>query len=278
MKLRLQLNFFVKEFLMYAVTMAAGASIAYRYSHILPAAVKIEPIDFSWPNVLVLFSAFIFFSFILARFKKIARFSFQFFLVLVTFTGARLFFGAFVNPPMDLALALAAVCLIFLFHDVLTHDIGVILGIAGVSALLGLSITPTTAVFIMAVLGVYDIIAVYKTKHMVNLARGMIESGAVFGFLVPVHWGGFLNLREHAVPGEQFMILGSGDIGLPVVLVSSIVPYSIHAALVVAAFSTAGLFLTHLIFVNQNRRQPMAALPPIATLSIIGYVVSLFLI
>jgi presenilin-like A22 family membrane protease len=71
------------------------------------------------------------------------------------------------------------------------------------------------------------------------------------------------------------MILGSGDIGLPVLLVSSVAQYSVYDAIIAAIFSLAGLFLTHLIFVNQRERKPMAALPPIATMSIIGYFVSL---
>ena len=73
------------------------------------------------------------------------------------------------------------------------------------------------------------------------------------------------------------MILGSGDIGLPVVLASSVAGYSLDDAIIVAIFSLAGLFLTHLIFVNQRERKPMAALPPIATMSIIGYLVSLLM-
>ena len=70
------------------------------------------------------------------------------------------------------------------------------------------------------------------------------------------------------------MILGSGDIGLPVVLASSVARYSLNAAIIVAVFSLAGLFFTHLIFVNQRERKPMAALPPIATMSIVGYLVA----
>jgi len=46
-------------------------------------------------------------------------------------------------------------------------------------------------------------------------------------------------------------------------------------AVITSLFSLIGLFITHLIFVNQKSRRPMAALPPIATLTIIGYLVSL---
>ena len=127
-----------------------------------------------------------------------------------------------------------------------------------------------------AALSVYDIIAVYLTKHMVALARSMIEGGAVFGFLVPFEFKGFLYGKERAKTGigENFLILGSGDIGLPLVFVASLAKVSLASAIITAAFSILGLFLTHLLFFNQIKRRAMAALPPIATVTIIGYLIS----
>ena len=73
------------------------------------------------------------------------------------------------------------------------------------------------------------------------------------------------------------MILGSGDIGLPLMFAASLVSTSLWAAVVVALFSVIGLFVTHVLFLNQQQRRPMAALPPIATMAIIGYLVALML-
>ena len=70
------------------------------------------------------------------------------------------------------------------------------------------------------------------------------------------------------------MILGSGDVGLPLVLVSSVALISIKQGIIISLFALGGLFLTHLMFVNQKARKPMAALPPIATLTVIGYLIS----
>jgi presenilin-like A22 family membrane protease len=73
------------------------------------------------------------------------------------------------------------------------------------------------------------------------------------------------------------MILGSGDVGLPLILATSLVGLYVSEAVIVAAFSLVGLFLTHMIFINQEVRRPMAALPPIATMAIIGYVVAVLI-
>ena len=130
------------------------------------------------------------------------------------------------------------------------------------------------AVWVLAVLSVYDIIAVYFTKHMVKMAEGMIASKAIFGFIIPLQSSGFKEKISAVQPGENFMVLGSGDIVLPLILTVSVARVSFLQAIFVAVFSVFGLLATHLIFVNQKERRPMAALPPIAALSIIGYLVS----
>ena len=104
----------------------------------------------------------------------------------------------------------------------------------------------------------------------------LFRSGAPFGFIVPSEGASFFKPRHEAQAriGEQYMILGSGDVGLPLILACSLVGLYVSEAVIVGIFSLFGLFLTHLIFVNQEVRKPMAALPPIATAAIIGYLVS----
>lgn len=74
------------------------------------------------------------------------------------------------------------------------------------------------------------------------------------------------------------MILGSGDIIMPLILASSVAGlHGLAGGLTVILFSMAGLFLTFWLFVSQRTRRPMAALPPIAVMAIIGYLASLIL-
>ena len=112
---------------------------------------------------------------------------------------------------------------------------------------------------------------------MVKLAEAMIQSRAIFGFVIPSSFKSFGERMTQVLPGEQFMILGSGDVILPLLLSASLVRASIYQSVIVALFSVLGLFLMHLIFANQKIRRPMAALPPIAMMSIIGYLIVSFL-
>lgn len=275
MKLRLKL--FFKEGLLFAATLAVGIFTAYRYS-LMPDAVQLPEIRFTFWDALLLIAIILFFVFA-PKYKRVARFSFRFFLIFIVFAGTQIIAGAVVSAPWDLLAALLMTLVFIFFRSVLVHNIGVVLGIAGIASILGLAISPTTALVLLVLLSFYDIISVYVTKHMVAMARNMIESGAPFGFIIPSEGASFLKPRHEAQAriGEQFMILGSGDVGLPLILACSLVGLYVSEAVIVAAFSFIGLFLTHLIFINQEVRKPMAALPPIATMAIVGYLVALWI-
>ena len=160
------------------------------------------------------------------------------------------------------------------------HNLAMVIAIAGLVPLIGMGLSPKIAIIALVVMSFYDIIAVYKTKHMINIARSMILSGAPFGFVVPTSWVGFMANNNEVGPkmGDKYMLLGAGDIGLPMLLISSIATNSIWSGVIVGIFTLMGVFVTHLLFINQERREPMAALPPIATLTIVGYLIVTLLV
>lgn len=272
---RFGLSLFIKEVSLFCLTLAVGLYTAYRYSFysndvVYDGMVKFTPADLI---ILIILFAAIFF---VTRHKKIAGFSFRLFLLLIVFSGTQVVFGTFIPSFWDLVLAVIFTLIFAKGGSVLLHDLGIVFGIGGIAAVFGLSISVEFGLVLLVALSLYDIIAVYATKHMVTLARSMVESGAVFGFLIPFKFRGFFRGRQEAQAGigENFMILGSGDIGLPLIFAVSLVKVSPESAIITAAFSLLGLFLTHVLFLNQEERRAMAALPPIATLTIIGYLVS----
>lgn len=274
MKLRPKL--FFKEALLFAATLALGIFTAYRYSLVSIEAIQLPELRLSFWDFLILAVVVLFFVFA-PKYKKIANFSFKFFLILIVFAGSQIITGALLNPPFNLIVVFGIILVFIFFKNVLVHNIGVILGVAGISSILGLAISPKTAVLLLIAFSFYDILSVYVTGHMVSMARNMIESGAPFGFIVPSEGSSFLRSRSEANTkiGNQFMILGSGDVGLPLILACSLAGLYLSEAVIVGIFSLAGLFLTHLIFINQKIRKPMAALPPIATMAIVGYLIVL---
>ena len=273
-KINLRLDLFWKELVLFGLALSAGIFSASRQADQVDIK-TVESMSYSWENIIVFFIFLILISLLLPRFNKLSLVAFKFFLVLVVFSGSQAFFETFISSPLDLLLALGLTICFVVFHSVLIHNLGIIIGIAGISSLLGLVIKPELAIGLLVILSFYDILAVYWTGHMVTLARGMMESGAIFGFIIPFRWLDIFYHKYEAKKkiGERFMILGSGDVGLPLILISSVAVNSVAQATIIAMFASAGLFVTHLLFVNQSGRRPMAALPPIATFTIIGYLV-----
>lgn len=272
-----RLNLFWKELFLFAAALTVGVFSAYNYAPLVGTEI-VQSTSFSWSDIAVFLVFFIIFSFVLLRFKKLSTVLLKFFLILVVFSGSQIIVGSFTEFPWDLIPSLIIVSFfIFLKNiNILVYDLGILLGIAGVASMLGITVSPEIGIILLIALSFYDIVAVYWTKHMVYLARGMIESGSIFGFIIPLDVNDFFHSHSeaHQKIGEKFMILGSGDIGLPLIMASSLVVISLRQAVITSIFSLVGLFVTHLIFVNQKSRKPMAALPPIATFTIIGYLVS----
>jgi presenilin-like A22 family membrane protease len=268
----------LKEILLFGSALVVGLVTANFYLD-APAIGGVAPVQYSFDyQDAIYFALFvIIFYFVLTKLKWLASLTLSLFLIILVFSGSHIVAGVMFDTPWDFGLAVLFTLVFIFLRNVLIHNIGMILGLAGVGTILGLTIAPSAAVMLMIFLSVYDILAVYWTRHMVYLAQGMIESGSIFGFVIPSTLRGFFVSGKEAKSqiGNNFMILGSGDIGLPIIFVASVASHSLPQAMLVAGFSVLGLVTTHLIFVNQSVRKPMAALPPIATATIIGYLLAI---
>jgi presenilin-like A22 family membrane protease len=270
----LRLHIFLKELLLFIPTLLLSFFTAYavlNYESAQPV-MNGEGLSFSITDFIVLACIVAFFV-IFRKNKKVITYSFRTLLALVLFGGANAVLGSFLPAIWSFPLSILVIFLFYTLKSVLSHNIAIVIALAGISAMIGTMISPMQAAAVLIILSIYDIIAVYKTGHMVKMARAMIESGAVFGFVIPFKASDFMANKNQvqAGIGDNFMVLGSGDIALPCVFACTFVRYSLADAFIVGLFSVVGLFLTHYIFINQKERRPMAALPPIATMSILGY-------
>ena len=275
MTIRLRSDIFIKELLLFWITLGVGMLTAYRSIFQVGQRVSIEPVEFSWGTVAIMVISFFVVSRLITRKPRWGAILLRVFMFLIVFSGIQLVLATFVSWSINLIVSLLLTLAMWYWPRVITHNVAMSLALAGIAAVIGLSITPIVGLFVLATLSLYDIIAVYRTGHMVQLARTMIASGAVFGFIIPRRWHNFFLFRDQARIGDEFMVLGSGDIALPVMFVCSVVTHSLISAAIVGLFASLGLLLTHLIFVNQSQRRAMAALPPIAMMTILGYAVSL---
>lgn len=213
---------------------------------------------------------------ILSRRSKISDFLMRLFFIFVLFYGANLFLALFINSVSAFYFAGALIIARFVFPSIFLHNVAFLFSIVSFSAFLSLELSSTAIIVLLAVLAVYDIIAVYLTKHMVKMAKAMIESRIIFGLIIPEKikynfWG-----LEKAKPGEAqgVVFLGGGDVGLPLFLVANTAASSITQGIIVAVFAIFGMAFSYWLFVSQKFRKPMPALPPISMMTIIGYLLT----
>ncbi len=146
-----------------------------------------------------------------------------------------------------------------------------VLGLAGVGGIVGLELRePRLIAVLLAVLAIYDFIAVYKTKHMVKMAESMIETQTIVGLIIPSDKRDFLEPTPKNDTRKRFVILGGGDIAIPLMLATSFIPLGLTKVIIVAVFAILGMILSFWLFYAQKEKQAIPALPAISFMSLIG--------
>jgi len=199
----------------------------------------------------------------------------RFFFLFAIFSGMFTTLSIFIAGIWAFIFSLFLISFYIIWPRVWLHDLALVLTLPGIAALLGASLNPWAMVLILTSMAVYDYIAVYKTKHMVRMAKAMISGRAIFAMIFPEHWRGFKSHLDEARPGEGFMMLGTGDFVFPLIMAASAYAISPVAAWLVFSFALIGLLLMHLIFVSQKIRRPMPALPPLAAFAILGFLLAI---
>lgn len=182
-----------------------------------------------------------------------------------------------------LILSVLATVVLYAYPEWYVIDVlGILIG-AGVASIFGVSLNIWPVIVLLIILAVYDAISVYKTKHMITLAEGVIDLKTPILFVIPKRRS-YSFIREGIGKledgGERSaFIMGMGDLIMPSVLVVSANVFSksdrLFGAINLPALgaiigSLAGLVVL-LYFVTSGR--PQAGLPPLNGGTIIGFLV-----
>ena len=158
--------------------------------------------------------------------------------------------------------------------------LGILIG-AGVAAIFGASLDILPVIILLVLLAVYDAISVYKTKHMITLAEGVIDLKTPILFVVPKRRNySFIKegIGKLGDGGERAaFIIGMGDMIMPSILVVSanvfLQGWRLAGMINLPALgaiigSLAGLVVL-LSFVMSGK--PQAGLPPLNGGTILGF-------
>jgi presenilin-like A22 family membrane protease len=182
-----------------------------------------------------------------------------------------------------LVLSILATALLYKYPEWYVIDaLGILIG-AGVASIFGVSLDVVPVVILLLLLAVYDAISVYKTKHMITLAEGVIDLKTPILFVIPKRRDySFIKdgIGKLGDGGERAaFIIGMGDLIMPSILVVSANVFLKGAklggiinlpALGAIIGSLAGLVVL-LHFVMSGK--PQAGLPPLNGGTILGFLV-----
>jgi len=169
--------------------------------------------------------------------------------------------------------------------------VGFVIGV-GAAILLGLSLSILPVLILLVVLAVYDAISVYKTKHMIALAEGVVPLKLPVVFVIPKKKDFSMSKLENkhiaSEPAEdrEAMFMGVGDGVIPAILAVSAAVFlpgasaiisdaNILVALGTVAGSTVGFFALMSFVLKGN---PQAGLPLLNGGAIIGFLLSYLLV
>lgn len=269
-------NFFVLEGLLFLVTQFLGLYIGWKLYQYPEVKEIVERQTYSWWQFLIAFAIGTLVILFFIKYVK-SRLIFGGFYYVLLFLGCMAFFDAFALGYLSAILALA-VCLLRRFlPSVLTHNMAMILAIAGMSSYFGLSFLPWQIILMLIILSVYDFIAVFKTKHMVAMFKKMMEQGAIFSLIIPSNLIGFLAGMKTAKPGENFIFLGTGDLAFPIIFAVSALRDGLLSSVLIIIGALFGVMAINLYFYFKKERRAFPALPPISIGCIVGYLISLIL-
>lgn len=210
---------------------------------------------------------------------------FRFIFLIALFAGAQVIFRVWLSQELSIILAFLLVISRYIFPRVIIHNAAIIIAITGIAINLGMNIKPSDAILILIAISVYDYLAVYVTGHMVTMLKSTISSGTIFAMIVPQN---FINMAEKVsevgkkkmtaedeASKNAYVYLGGGDLAFPLIMVVAASKIGLFSAIITAIGALIGLLALNIIFATQKERRPMAALPPLAVFSILGFLASL---
>ena len=214
---------------------------------------------------------------ILIRFSAMRLWKLWFFLsVLFTLVIA---FAAFIPQAIALILALILALWKVLRPNIYIHNLTELFIYGGLAAIFVPVLSIFSVSILMILIAIYDMIAVWKTKHMIKLAKFQASSKTFAGLLIPYSLKKpkpKKGVSKKIIVPVRTAILGGGDIGFPLLFAGVIlkISNSFLNAFIISIFAALALMF---LFIIAEKKKFYPAMPFIAVGCFIGYLVTLII-
>ncbi len=219
---------------------------------------------------------------LLARFKAGRYWKFWFFLaVWLTMSVS---FGVLINKYIALALACLLAIMKVWRKNVFVHNITEIFVYPGIVLIVLPILNVFSAFILLLLISAYDAYAVWKSKHMITLAKFQKKEGLFAGLSIPYHLPKKSPKKTKLVKSKS-ALLGGGDIAFPLLFIGTVIEHLIvvkHLAkssallysLIMIATTTVALVL---LFMFSKKDKFYPAMPFITAGCLVGYGIILLL-
>ena len=195
-------------------------------------------------------------SLLLARFKAIKLWKVWFFISIVVVLTVSLSF--FVSVWFAVVLSLIAAFFKVIRPNVVIHNLSELFLYGGLAAIFVETLNIFSVSILIILIALYDMYAVWKSKHMIKLATFQSDLKILSGLLIPYY----------EKKREKIAMLGGGDIGFPLLFAGVLfLDYGWSALLVPLIVSVSLFFL--LYFGDKNKFYP--AMPFLGAGCFVGY-------
>ena len=167
-------------------------------------------------------------------------------------------FSTFVVQELSIVIALVITIFKVLRPNIVVHNFAEIFIYGGLAAVFSQSLSIFSVSILLIIISIYDMIAVWKTKHMIKLAKFQTKAKLFAGFLVPYKYKKEIKTA----------ILGGGDIGFPLLFAAAVLKVFGLKALIIP-LTTSLLLVLLFIFGKHNKFYP--AMPFLSIGCFLGY-------
>lgn len=183
-----------------------------------------------------------------------------------------------------IVLSIGATVVLYKYPEWYVIDTLGILLCAGVASIFGIAVGIIPAIILLVLLAVYDAISVYRTKHMITLAEGVLSLKAPILFVIPkrrdysfIREGVAIKGKDGEAKERGAFVIGMGDMIMPTILVVSAsvflrVPGWASSAPAIGAIAGSLVGLAVLLAAVKQGK-PQAGLPPLNAGTITGFLI-----
>lgn len=190
--------------------------------------------------------------------------------------------GVITNNQIAWIIALILVTLRFYKPNILTTNLTEILMYAGLTIFLVPILDIITVIILLIIISIYDMYAVWKSKHMIKMARFTSENQVFPGLSLSYHRK---EKNKNIKAGKSIGIIGGGDVVFPLLLAGSTLTHLIskgfeptQAFIYSSTISIGALFSLIFLFYISKKDKFYPAMPFISTGSFISLIILFLLI